>query len=357
MKKSLLFVSALFLSAMGANAQIILTSADVASPIRVVYQANDTLLPASINEGSSGISQTWNMTTLTNGGVDTLTFMSAAWAPDASFPTSTMIMRQGWQSNFAYITNSASAFTNEGFKGIVDFGAGPTTFRQINSPAEKIMTFPATYLTAFTNNYTTTTPAVYFGIDPGIGFVVDSIRQHSEVKKSVNVDAWGSLTTPLGTFSVLRAEETIVRYDTTDAYIFGTWNDAIVTQADSTTGYSWWANGIGFPIVSMKLDSLGGVKQVQWLLANPVAGISEFTAPEMNVYPNPAQNEINFTVETSKASSVEVYDVAGRMIAVYAITNENAKLDISNFANGAYSFALLAKDKTVVNRGKFTVAK
>jgi type IX secretion system substrate protein len=361
MKKSLLIVTALVMSAAGVNAQITITSADVAVPVKIIYQANDTTYAATgINEGSSGISQTWNMTALADGGVDTLTFMSAGWAPDASFPTSNLIMKQGWQNNFAYMTNSASGFTMEGFKGSLDVGAGPMTLKQINSPSEKLMTFPATYLTNFTNNYTTTTPAFYFGIDPGFGFVVDSVRQHSEVKKKVNVDAWGALTTPLSAspFNVLRSEETIVRYDTTDAYIFGAWTDAVITQADSTTGYSWWANGVGFPVVSIKLDSAGGVKQVQWLKSFPVAGINEYTAEAaVNVYPNPAQNEINFAVQTSKAAAVKIYDIAGRMIATYAISNDNAKVDISNYANGAYTFTLLGKDNAILNRGKFTVAK
>ena len=108
----------------------------------------------------------------------------------------------------------------------------------------------------------------------------------------------------------------------------------------------------------MKLDSLGGVKSVTWLLANPVAGINEYTAPEaVNVYPNPAQNEINFAMETSKAAEVKVYDVTGRLIGTYAINGNNAKLDVSNLANGAYTFALSGKDGAILNRGKFTVAK
>lgn len=358
MKKSLLIVTALFVVTVSATAQITITTADVAVPPKIIYQANDTLPDGSINEGSSGISQTWNMTALATGFVDTLTFLPYPWAPNANFSSSNLVMKQGWQENYAYLTNSASGLTSQGFAGTIDVGAGPMNLEQFNTPSEILMNFPATYLTAFTNNYMNVTPAFYFGIDPGIGFTVDSVRQHSEVRKTVTVDAWGSLTTPLATFNVLRAEETIVRYDTTDAYIFGAWNDAIITSADSTTGYTWWANGIGFPVVSMKLDSAGGLKQVQWLQAYPAASIDEYNVSvDVNVYPNPAQNEITFAAATSKATLVEVYDIAGRMIGSYPLCSNNAKLDISHYANGAYTFALLGKDNAILNRGKFTVAK
>lgn len=356
MKKSLLFVSALFLCVMSTNAQITITTADIASPTKIIYQANDTM--PTVSEGSFGISQTWNMSALNTHTTDTMTFISYGWAPNSNFSTSNLVVKQGWQNNYVYGTNTASNFTIQGSTGMVDFGVGPVTITQINSPSEIVMNFPGMYLTAYTNNYMTNTPAFYFGIDPGIGFVIDSVRQHSEVKKTVLVDAWGSLTTPLGTYNVLRSEETIVRYDTTDAYLFGTWNDAIVTSADSTTGYSWWANGVGFPLVSIKLDSLSNIKQTQWLQALPAVGINEQTnATTVMVYPNPAQNQINFTVESSKVAAIQVMDITGRMIDFIVTTGDNVSINTSMYANGVYSYALVGKENAILNRGKFTIAK
>lgn len=356
MKKSLLIVSALIMSALGSIAQITITTTDVASPIKIIYQSNDTM--PTISEGSFGTSQTWNMSMLNTHTTDTMTFISYGWVPDAFFSTSNLVMKQGWQNNYSYLRNTASGLTALGSKGTTDFGGGPSTIRQINTPAENLMNFPGTYLTAYTNNYKATTPAFYFGIDPGIGFVVDSVRQNSEVKKNVLVDAWGSLTTPLGTFNVLRSEETVIRYDTTDAYVFGAWTNAVFTSADSTTGYTWWANGVGFPLVSVKLDSLGNLKQVQWLQSLPALGVNEYTAAtQVNVYPNPAQNEITFAVEASKVASIHVFDIAGRMIDSYPVSGTIASVNTTNFANGIYTYTLIGKDNEVLNRGKFTVAK
>ncbi len=356
MKKLLLTTSAIVAITLFAKAQITVTTADIASPTKVIYQANDTMPTVSV--GSFGTSQTWNMSALNTHSTDTMTFISYAWAPNSNFSTSNLVAKQGWQNAYVYLTNNASGLTVQGSSGSQDFGAGPVTINQINSPSEILMNFPGTYLTAFTNNYMTNTPAFYFGIDPGIGFVIDSVRQHSEVKKTVLVDGWGSLTTPLGTYNVLRAEETIVRYDTTDAYLFGTWNDAILTSADSTTGYSWWANGVGFPLVSIKLDSLSNIKQTQWLQALPAVGINEQSnATTVLVYPNPAQNQINFTVESSKVGAIQVMDITGRMIDYIVVSNDNVAINTSLFANGVYSYALVGKDNVILNRGKFTIAK
>lgn len=359
MKKSLLILAAFVLSALGSKAQITITTADIAAPVKVIYQANDTLLTSSAIVGSFGISQTWNMTSLANHTTDTMTFMSASWLPNANFPTSNLIIKQGWQNNYIYATNSASSFTIEGLSGTADFGAGPMTINQVNTPSEILMNFPGTYLSSFTNNYVNNTN-IYLGYDPGFGFVIDSVRLHSHVKKTSLVDAWGTLTTPLGTFNVLRVEETVVRHDTTDAQIpaFGGWIYDVDDTADSTTGYSWWANGVGFPLVSIKLDSLSNVKQTQWLLALPSVGINEYTnATSVIVYPNPAQNEITFALETSKVASIQVFDVAGRMIDTYTVSGAIASINTSAFANGIYSYALIGNDKAILNRGKFTVAK
>ena len=345
------------MSVLASVAQITITTTDVAAPTKIIYQSNDTLPSPSLSVGSAGISQTWNMSMLGTSTMDTLTFVSASWGPDASsFPTANLAVKQGWQNFYAYATSNASTLSIVGAGGTAGFGGGPVNLKQYNSPAEILMNFPATYLNGFTSNYINTTPA----INPGISGV-DSARIKSDVKKTVSFDAWGSLTTPLGTFNVLRTMETVVRHDTTDIMAFGLWNPIPGTPllaADSTTGYTWWANGVGFPLVSIKLDSLSAIKQVTWLQSLPLVGINEATAAsQVNVFPNPAQNEITFAVEASKVASIQVFDIAGRMIDSYAVSGNTASINTSDFANGVYSYTLMGNNNAILNRGKFTVAK
>ncbi len=362
MKKSLLLLSALVLGAWSTNAQINIASSDVATPTKQIYQADDAL--PTVTPGSSGINQTWNMTALNTTTTDTLTFISYSWIPNSTFSTSNLIANGivGTDTNNIYLSNTASGLNALGSVVNTDFGGGPSVITAKNTPAEVLMSFPGNYLNSTTNNYFVNTPAFYFGIDPGVGITVDSLRQRAGVMKTLLVDAWGSLATPLGTFNVLRVQETVVRYDTTDVLAGGTWNPVPgatpVVSADSTTGYSWWANGVGFPLVSIKLDSASLVSEAKWLKAIPVVGITEHVdATVVNVFPNPAQNQINFSVEAQKVAAIQILDITGRMIDYITVSGETVTVNTSVLANGVYSYTLVGPDNTILNRGKFTIAK
>ena len=172
------------------------------------------------------------------------------------------------------------------------------------------------------------------------------------------MDAWGNVTTPLGTYASLRYYTVKHTTDSLWVQAFGTWTFAQET-IDSAKDYSWWANGIGFSLVDMHVDQItGAVKTIDWLKAMPTAGINEYTAStSVNVYPNPAQNEIHFAMDASKAAFIEVYDITGRSVTTIAVTSDNSGINTSSFANGQYSYSVLGKDRSILNRGKFTVIR
>ncbi|MCW3103091.1 MAG: hypothetical protein JWO09_1531 [Bacteroidetes bacterium] len=356
MKKTLL-ISFFGLSVVAANAQITLTSADIAAPTKVIRQANDTMPTVSI--GSAGTSQTWNMAALSNDREDTLTFFPYSTAPNPKFSGANIAVRFGWQQTYAYLNNSASSATILGAGTLTDFGGGPSQVNQVNTPAEKLANWPGTYSSAFTSNFRTNS-TFYFGVDPGIGAPIDSLRTHGRTNKTVVYDAWGTISTPLGTYPALRAKQTVVKRDTTDAFIaiLGGWQNDISTNADSTVSYSWWSNGIGFPLVELTLDSLGTVSGATWLLALPAVGINEYTsAMSVDVYPNPAQEAVNFMVDSRLAASVQIFDITGRKVDAFGITSDLTTINTSAYANGTYTYVVSGKDAAVLTRGKFSVAK
>jgi len=77
----------------------------------------------------------------------------------------------------------------------------------------------------------------------------------------------------------------------------------------------------------------------------------------VNVFPNPASNEVKFVFSSDKASKVEVYDMAGRTVSVVDVQNRIAKEQLFDYAAGLYNYAVLDEEKAVINRGKFTVVK
>lgn len=346
MKKLLL--SSFCICMLSAGAQITLNTSDVGAINKVIFNATDTMPTISI--GSAGASQSWNMTALSADIQDTITFLPYSSAPNSNFSTANLIMKIGnMVPAYVYAINSASSLTILGYNAML----GASTVTPVNTPAETVMNFPTTYNSTFTNNYKTY-QKFYFG---QLG--VDSVRQNTSIKKTVLADAWGNLTTPYGTYPVLRAKETKITHDTLDGLIAGTWYNAIVTTADSTTSYIWWAKTIGFPLVKAVKDSSNAVVSVEWLSGISAVGISEHITPEgINVYPNPAQNEIHFTINTSKeAKSIQVFDLTGRMIHEHPVKNDRSTINTSHFADGVYIYSILGEENVILDQGKFTVAR
>jgi hypothetical protein len=357
MKKPLLLLC--LAGGMAAQAQITLTSADVVQVNNVLIQAQDSTV-STISIGAAGANQTWNMTALGTNSEDTLTVLPYSAAPNPAFSGSNLVIKYGWQQIYNYMTISSSMLSNPGIGGIIDFGNGPTQFNQVNTPAEKLATFPSTYGTTFNETHITRS-AFYYGANG-----VDSIRMRSRVQKTSTADAWGNISTPLGTFASLRFMEVKHNWDTTEYYVaaLGGWQTDpagfIPPQyaQDSAKRFTWWANSAGFPIADAAVDYNTLVPtQISWLKTYPVAlGVTEYagSSVDLNVYPNPAVNEVCFSVKSSEAKMIQIYDLTGRMVASQTISSDITRVNLSTFAPGLYTFNLIGHDNLPLKHGRFT---
>jgi len=88
-------------------------------------------------------------------------------------------------------------------------------------------------------------------------------------------------------------------------------------------------------------------------------GILEFgkATSQISVYPNPANNYVNFNTDSKNAKTVSVYDVTGQLIGVYTMEEGKLKLQTSEFHNGIYMYNVTGESNQVLSSGKFTVAK
>jgi hypothetical protein len=87
-------------------------------------------------------------------------------------------------------------------------------------------------------------------------------------------------------------------------------------------------------------------------------GISDLQAIKNNVtaYPTPAKTNINFTSSVA-ASTVEIVDVAGRIVGVFPMVGNKATVETEKYESGMYIYNVLNDQKAVVGRGKFEVVK
>lgn len=358
MKKHLLAFSVALLP-LAASAQITITLADVAPIFTVIRQAQDTT--PTVTPGSAGAAQTWNMSALNNHSVDTLTFTAPQFTPYGSqIPGCNYAIIQTSpiaDSAFIYLKYSTTALELAG-QASDPFGLGMPIVLGLSN-FETLAPFAMNYGDTIVDD---ASGDVQFplGFDPGIGFVIDSVRVHTRIHKHGSVDGWGNLTTPLGTFSTLRVNVLRSQIDTIDIYALGMWAPNFFSQMDSARTYQFWANGAGFPVAELSDDQdLGQITRATWLYATPqVIGIAENNnAAGMEAYPNPATDVITLAAANTAAVSARIFDISGREVNRVDLVGGKASVDVRSFAPGVYYFRAIDASGAATAQGKFIVTQ
>jgi len=76
----------------------------------------------------------------------------------------------------------------------------------------------------------------------------------------------------------------------------------------------------------------------------------------VSVFPNPSNDQINFN-STVNANTVEIMDIAGRLVGSYKMMDNKAAVQTTSFVAGSYLYNVLNDNKEVINRGKFEITK
>ncbi|MFN3444907.1 MAG: T9SS type A sorting domain-containing protein [Bacteroidia bacterium] len=81
----------------------------------------------------------------------------------------------------------------------------------------------------------------------------------------------------------------------------------------------------------------------------------EIAAQSLSVYPNPASEIINFSIDYNKATTVQMMDITGRVIETVNFNMNNAQVDVRNYNAGVYLYQVLNNEGQVVKTGKVNV--
>ncbi len=335
MKKQLLLLSSVLV--LGClSAQTTLTTADQPQVLDVYNQGRDTTMTQSA--GNSGPSQAYVFSGLLNQVEDSMTFTLPQWTPYGTYYPATnlsIMVNQGDAYIYGDMTSTTFEIHGQAFDPLGS-GVIPLMF----SNPETQMIFPAAYGSSFADTAGGVNQ-MYYGMDPGIGFTVDSFRIHTHIYKDSEYDAWGTCETPLDTFNVLRQNTYRMQVDTIDIYAFGNWAPNFFSQMDSTRTFSYWTNGIGFPVVELTdQDDLGQISNCTWLVSLPTpTGIVVNQTTSISVYPNPATEVITFTT-TIAEGSIELIDISGRVVRRTNITSTQTQMNVADLAAGTYSYRI-----------------
>ena len=336
-----------------AGAQITVTQSDVAGAGNVMQQAHDTekdTMPGSINPGPSGANQTWIFSTLLSSTVDTLTFTNPASLPNGSnFPSANLAIVNSTDGSEIYLENiSSGLFVDGAYSDPFGLGAMTLTF----NPREQLAKFTTSYTTAFQDT------SMAQGDFPFTLFRgVDSARFKHIVYKDVLTDGWGNITTPLGTYNSLRNRGKVITIDSAWLHNINPpgWFPApppYDASFDTAWHFSWWANGIGFPL--LEFDSTAGdtIRNISWIKTLPYASISETASLSgVSVYPNPSTGK--FSIESK--GEISVYNCIGEKVFMKTSASGKTELDLSSQNSGIY-FLHISNEKGTATR-KIIISK
>jgi hypothetical protein len=330
--KNFIYMFLFSAAAVPAFSQITLTQNDV-GPInrRVSVELNESNPAAA--PGASGANMSWNFGPLGYDYQDTFTFVNPQFTPYASDYPSANIAMVNTTPVYGYSIVDNTAFRMIGQADA--FSSGLYIYKYLKP--ETILKFPLTYQSAFKDT-SATLMQMYMGFDPGIGSVVDSFRSITTTYKDIVADGYGSLTTDFGTTNALRLNNMQYVETVSEYYLNGAWIPAAPTTLDSSRIYTWWANGIGAPLLELTEDLATNTITEALVVTGTqtILGAVEISGPAaLNVYPNPANNELHIAGGTNEYE-VELLDLQGRTMIREKATAELYTLDLSAVPAGMY---------------------
>ena len=231
-------------------AQITVTDADFAAPGTEIYIFEDTLVNGLTVPSGSATAQTWDYSSLAYDFFDTLLFEDPANTPNgSSFPGATHAIDEG--GIYTYLQLTPSSLALDGLDGDV-LGQGVSASFNLN-PNLELLALPATYGDNFVSSATVDSTVA----GSAVGQQFDSIRFTRRFVRTTEIDAFGTLTTPAGSFNTIRVYTKEVSFDTLEVQIFGQWQ-TIEELEDSVFTYQFLTNNQDFYVLEVETDAPNG---------------------------------------------------------------------------------------------------
>jgi hypothetical protein len=171
--------------------------------------------------------------------------------------------------------------------------------------------------------------------------------------RSSEVDGWGTIKTPYGSFSCLRIHHVINELDS--IYIdFGTGPTWFPINIPVIHEYEWWAKDQKGPIMKVVANQVFGIQIPTQIIYRDIfrldlnVSLDEQYLTGISLYPNPTNNflYINGAVQNSK---IEIYSMSGKLL--YQTDYTLQPIDVRSLDSGAYFVQII--DGSTVQTIKF----
>lgn len=316
--------------------QITIDQSDMPSVGDYIPRKSDTMtvLPGP---GGSGPNQSWNFTALSIYVISENTnVVSVASTPNGNqFGNSNMAMTND-NASYLYFNKNAQSFSTQGFSGDL---LGTGVINAVFSPDLTLHQFPRTFGSSFNDTYVIDVTVPGAAINPLLSQI--HFKRTSTVHDTT--DAWGQITTPHGTYDVLRIHSTEMYVDSVWALpIFPpTWS-LVSTNADVSNSYSWVGKGGKLAIAEMSFDTLGAPKIFKWTeLPGIGVGLEEATNDNITLYPNPVNEELNILNASDNYHEMfMLFDESGRLVKQGNFFDKAFSIPMEGIKTGVYCLKL-----------------
>jgi hypothetical protein len=350
MKKNVLLILPLLIMGLIANAQITVTNTAFASAGQT-FGTNIVNGLQRIDITPAGPNQVWDMADLQGTSIDFTATAAASGAAAANFPTATIILPEiGGVAGSGYVKVTANQMETVGVFATID--GLVTDFPVKLTPSRIDLITPMNYQNTSSSSFNlqvvldphtpagTALDSSITALEAGTGnpplVTVDSLRITFNATRTTEVDAWGSLTTPTGTFDVLRLKK--VDYTNTILEVkvtfFGVpnvlWqnlsdpNNVLGVDPatlpfgglDTVISYEFWDATQQQPILKALTDANGTPSYGQYYRTGVSTKGQALTNGKVYAYPNPATD--NFTLELKNFEAgnytLKMYNIIGKEV-------------------------------------------
>jgi hypothetical protein len=210
---------------------------------------------------AAGEDMIWNFEWLAEHSLDTTNVVDPASTSLGSlYPTSNLAMSDGGPDQYIYVTTSGTGVLGNGITFNVLGNIIPIVFQE----SMVMIEYPLVYGNTFSNPYGTDQilEGPYDVDVGGATITADSVRIKRTGVISSEVDGWGSIVSPLGTFDVLRLTQNNASIDSIWGYatVFpgapADWYFVQENVADETI-VQFISNEHALPVVEFTTDNMG----------------------------------------------------------------------------------------------------
>lgn len=328
--KKLLLLGGVAFSAI-SFAQITVESSDFATAgdtIRVSYNSDINLTDVEM----AGANLTWDFSALVQDSQEVMNFVSVGDSPFAyqfafnngflypdhesnvsqSMPDQDMMGFLTLTDVYNYYDLASGSYRQTGFGANINGVPLPTRYDTI----DVIYEFPMNYNDAHSSK-------LYWEAS------IPSLGYYSQYKRIENeVDAYGTVILPNGSYEVLRVKKTIQETDSVYSEQFGFGSQFDLPESIE---YHFIAKNEKVPVLKV-ITNAGVVREVTYIDDYiPTSSINEEAVMELALYPNPVTDVLNISTGT-QVKEVLVMDVIGKVV----MTSSTSKLNVSALPQGAY---------------------